>query len=349
MYAIRSYYDNVRIVTKGENTLYVSVFEQTQDGTVNINYLVPQQGKSLDIQSVKLLGYDGKEINWKSTSKELSIEIPADVELKHALVFKIEANGFNNADVQAVEKLFDRKEALTEWFQNQNKTVLDSKFQSVTCNTRDVAWAVQNNNELIEIKDGLEFELGLKAQDVGASSGGVVCVDLEGSVYLHTFYPLEWVDFPEGKGRITIKSNDGKEWIKLPGIKASRCDITATGTIWVTDANGVIHYYNDLIWKSLDKKAEDIACGGGWVGLTAAICNGQLERFDGTHWTNLGGKDLVAVDISNTEEVIVALDKEGNVSLYDLMGSAHLDFEEKYQDVSCGLAVGAEQLVLVKK
>jgi len=74
-----------------------------------------------------------------------------------------------------------------------------------------------------------------------------------------------------------------------------------------------------------------------------------LERFEGTHWEKLGGKNLVAVDVSGKEENLVVLDKEGKISIYDLMGTVTMD--KSYAgcaDVSCGLKNGNETVVLAK-
>lgn len=330
-----------RFVTKGDNTIYLSCFEPSKEGKLNITYLAPKEGTSLNISNITILGYEDKVVKWESTTDGLHLEIPEGVEHKHALVFKIEGEGFKNVDKKPIQKLFDRTEALTEWFDTQNTSMIKGDYKRITTDYKNHTWAIRADNELVELKGEKEIVLGIKAKDVGANASGVVYIDLDGNVNLHIpSGKLEWVDFPEGKDRITHTSKDGKEWLKLPGIKAERCDITLTGTVWVTDHEGTVTYYNDLVWKPLDKKAEDIACGGGWVGCVAAISNGQLERFDGTHWTNLGGKDLKALDISINEEVIVTLNTSGKVSLFDRMGAVDLNNSEVYQDVSCGFNQG---------
>ncbi|RKR07990.1 alpha-L-fucosidase [Maribacter vaceletii] len=330
-----------RFVTKGDNTIYLSYFEPAKDGKINIFYFAPQEGKSLGITSITILGHEDKAVKWESTTNGLSLEIPSNIEHKHALVFKIEGSKFSNIDEKPIEKLFDRTDALIEWFDAQNKSVFENKYTSISSDYRGNTWAIRAaDNELVQLKNGKEIALGLKAKDIGANAAGTVYVGIDGSVNLHIPNKLEWVDFPEGDDRITHKSTDGKEWFKLPGIKVERCDITQTGTVWVIDDKGTVTYYNDLVWKPLEKKAEDIACGGGWVGLVAAVSNGQLERFDGTHWTNLGGKNLKTLDISITEEVIVALSTEGKVSLFDKMGTVNLNESKSYKDVGCGLNQG---------
>ncbi len=340
-----------RFVTKGDNTIYLSCFKPAKAGKIQVPYFAPKAGKSLNISSIKALGYADKEIKWESTSTGLSLEIPSNIEYKHALVFKIEGSGFKNIDEKPIQKLFDRREALTDWFTTQEKSVIKNNYISVSCNYNNNIWAIRTDNELVELKEGKEIPLGIKAIDVGANANGVVYIGTDGSVNLYLPNKLEWVAYPEGKDRFTHTSSDGKEWLKLPAMKAKRCDITQTGTVWVTDQEGTVNYYGDLIWKPLNKKAEDIACGGGWVGCVATISNGQLERFDGTHWTNLGGKDLTSLDISIREEVIVTLSKAGKISLFDKMGMVNLNENNTYKDVSCGLNREKEEntLVLISK
>lgn len=338
--------ESVRFVKKGEKTVYLSLFEEAEN--INVSYFVPKEGTSLEISNIIILGHEDKTVTWTSTSKGLNIEIPNSVEHKHALIFKIEGESFNNIDDKPIQELFNRSDELIHWYQSQESTIVESNYQCVSTDSNKRIWAIKADNELVELKDGKEILLGVKAKDVGANVAGVVYVALDGSVNFHAFHPLQWVDFPEGEDRVVTTTKDGKEWLKLPSLKAERCDINQTGTIWITDENGTVSYYDDLLWKSLEKKAEDIACGGGWVGCIAVISNGQLERFDGTHWTNLGGHNLKALDVSIKEEVIVTLDKNGKVSLYDKMGMVDLDKIEVFQDVSCGLTAGKETIVFVK-
>ncbi len=338
-----------RFVTKGDNTVYLSVFEVPQNGSVKVEYFAPVEGKSLDISSIRILGHEDKKVKWESTTKGLKLEIPNGIEYSHALVFKIEGDGFDNVDEKVIERLFDRKEALTRWWENQSVTKTEGEYKSISADAKGGIWAINTNDELVELTNGKETKLGIKAKDVGSSSAGVVYTSLNGSVYIHKFRPLQWVEMPKGKDRIINIGKDGKEWLELPGIKAEHCDITHTGTIWVTDINKVVAYYYDAQWKPLDKKAEDIGCGGEWLGCVAAISNGQLERFDGTHWTNLGGSNLKAVDVSVKEQVIVTIDKDGEVSFYDKMGSANIITDKNYKDVSCGLSLNKETVVLSDK
>ncbi|SDW27772.1 Alpha-L-fucosidase [Lutibacter oricola] len=335
-----------RIVKKGNDLLYLSILNVPESNKISIPYIAPQNGKSLEITSISILGNEHKKVKWKSDGNGLHIQLPEKIEFKHALVIKIKAEHFENYDETPILKLFDRKEELTQWWKNQTITKTNSGYTTVTCDAKNNSWAIKTDNSLVEIKDGNEIDLGIKAQDVGANASGIVYVDLNGSVFIHTNHHLQWVDFPTGIKRITHKSKDGKIWLKLPGLKAKRCDITQTGTVWVTDQNGIINYYDDLLWKPLDKKAEDIACGGDWISPVAAISNGQLERFDGTHWTNLGGYDLKALDISIENEVLVTLNKKGNVTLFDKMGSIEIDKNEAYMDVSCGSKKGTPMVLI---
>ncbi len=338
--------ENYRLVTKGENTVYLSVFDEAKETRVFVPYFVPEKGKSLNINAVKALGHEEIDLKWSSTTAGLEIEVPEGIEFKHALVFKIQGDGLENFDDQAIQKLFDRTEALTEWYEKQDKSTIVGNYKHIGTDYKKRTWAIRSDNELVEIKDNKEITLGIKAKDIGVNSSGITYVDMVGKVYLHTFHYLEWVDFPEGKDRITHNSKDEKEWLKLPGIKAKHCDITQTGTVWVIDEEGIVNYYNDGVWKAIDKRADDIACGGGWVGCVAAICNGQLERFDGTHWTNLGGTNLTALDISIHEEVIVTVNESGGITLFDRMGIAKIQPKEAINDVSCGLKDGVESLML---
>lgn len=331
-----------RFVKKGDNTIYLSLFEDTKN--INVSYFVPKKGESLNITSITILGYEDKSVTWKSTDTGLSLKIPEGITHKHALVFKIVADDLDNIDEKPIQALFDRSQELTDWFKSQELTI-GSDYLSICSDSRNRIWAIRNDNELVELIDGKEILLGVKARDVGASAGGVVYIGLDGSVNLHAFHNLQWVDFPEDDNRIISISKDGKEWLELPGLKGKRCDITQTGTIWVTDENQTVAYYDDLIWKSLDKKAEDIACGGSWISCVAIISQGQLERFDGTYWTTLGGEDLKTLDVSVKDEVIVTINKSGMVSLFDRMGTVNLNNVETYKDVSCGLKSGKEKLV----
>jgi alpha-L-fucosidase len=340
--------DNLRFVTKGENTIYLSVFDQVKDGKIDIFYFAPKEGTTLNISSIKILGHEDKKVKWSSNAKGLNIEIPADTEFKHALVFKIEGKSFENLDSKPIQKLYDRTEELAKWFNTVHKSKVDGNYKRIACNNKNGTWAIRDDNELVELKNGNEISLGIKAKDIGASAGGVVFTALDGSVYLHKFHDLMWVELPEGTDQEIKKAIDGTEWLKIPGIKAERCDITQTGTMWVTDQSGTVNYYLDMTWKPLDKKAEDIACGGGWRDVVAVISEGKLNRFDGTHWTNLGGKDLKALDVSVMEEVIVTLNKDGRITLFDKMGAIDLDKNEEILDVSCGLNNGKETLVLSK-
>ncbi|WP_282135995.1 alpha-L-fucosidase [Seonamhaeicola maritimus] len=338
--------EHERFVIKGDNTIYLSCFEKPNNGMVDIPYFVPQEGKSLHIASIKILGLKDKEVKWESTTNGLSIEIPEGIKYKHALVFKIEADGFQNIDEKPIQKLFDRTEILTEWFDVLDKTIANESYTRVSNDNKNRKWAIRADSMLVELKGGKEIELGIKAKDVGVSNAGVVYVGSDDGIYFHAFNPLMWVDFPKGENRLTHMSYDGKEWLKLPGVKGQRCDINQTGTIWITDENGIVNYYDDLLWKSLDKKAEDIGCGGGWVGTVAIVNKGQLERFDGTHWTNLGGDNLRAVDVSLKDEVIVVLSDTGKISLFDKMGMVDLKNTETFQDVSCGQKNGKESILL---
>ncbi len=339
---------NQRIVKKDNNLLYLSLMEIPKNNKVTIPYIASQKGKSLGITSITVLGQENKKINWISDENGLILNLPADIKDMPAIVLKIQADGIQNYDEAAIIKLSDRTEELTKWWENQSTIKTAAGFKKITCDFKNRIWAIKNDNSLIELKDGNEIPLGIKAQDVGASSSGIVYTSLDRSVYLHTFRPLEWVDLPDDNNVKNFTSEDGKKWIQLPGIKATRCDITQTGTVWVIDKNEKVNYYNDLVWKMLDKKAEDIACGGGWVGSTAVISNGQLESFEGTHWENKGGENLIALDISINKEVIVTLNKKGDVILYDEMGSVKIDENEAYKDISCGLSNNIESISLNK-
>lgn len=337
-----------RIVTKGKNTLYLSLMELPTDNKVLIPYVVPEKGKSLGIYSVSILGAENAKVNWNSDENGLHLEIPEDIDFKHALVFRIQANSLENYDEKAVQKLSDRREELKEWWKKQLITDKLHNYLSITGDNQNRFWAIKTDNSLIELKNETEIQLGMKATDVGASESGIVYTDLNGNVYVHTNHFLEWVDFPMGTNAITHTTPDGKIWNKLPGIKAKRCDISQTGTIWVIDQNNNVAYYNDLVWKPLDKKAEDIACGGSWVGCVAVISNGQLERFEGTHWENLGGKDLKTLDISMQEEIIVTLTRGGKIRLNDVMGSVEIDMgPKKYNDISCGLSINGKETIIL--
>lgn len=338
-----------RIVKKGDNLLYLSLLEMPENKKIKVPYLAAQKGKSLDITSVTILGHDDKEVEWKLDENGFNAELPFDIDSSMALVLKIEGKSLENFSKESILEISDRNEELTQWWDDIPAKELDNSYKSVATDNKDRAWAIKLDNSLVELIDGKEKQLGVKAIDVGASSSGVVYVALDGSVYFHSFRPLMWVDFPTGEDRISSSTLDGKEWIKLPGIKAKRCDVGQTGMIWVTDENDMVAYYLDAMWKSMDKKAHDIACGGGWVGAIAIISNGQLERFEGTYWENLGGTNFKALDISNSDEIIVALDADGHVTLFDLMGSTHIKSGNKvFNDVSCGLSNGKETIILSK-
>lgn len=338
-----------RIVAKGNNLLYLSLMEKPSDNQVVVAYLAPLKGKTLGITSVSVLGHEDENVTWVSDETGLKLELPEGIEDKHAIVLKIEGESLDNHNAEPVRKLYDRSEELTAWWKTQQVTETVSGYNSVTVDNNNTVWAIKSDSTLVELFKGKETAFGIKALDVGASASGIVYIATDGSVYLHARHHLQWVELPEKNEQISHTGAGGKIWLKLPGIKAKRCDIGQTGTIWVIGQDNRVAYYNDRVWKTLDKKAEDIACGGGWVGCVAAISNGQLERFEGTHWENLGGADLKAVDISLTNEVIVALSSEGRVTVYDIMGSVDIDTgSKKFEDVSCGLKNNNEIVVLTK-
>jgi hypothetical protein len=339
--------ENQRIVTKGDKLMYLSLMNIPADNKVVVPWLAPQEGKTLGITSVSVLGHGDKNVSWTSDEDGFQLLIPEGVENEHALVVKIEGESLENYDEAPIQKLFDRSEELSSWWEAQPIDEIPGEYLSVTCDNNNQVWAIDADNNLIELANGEETPLGLKALDVGTSSGGIVYIGLDGSVYLHCKHYLQWIDLPSEEERVTHESTDGKQWIKLPGIRAKRCDITQTGGVWVIGQDHRVAYYNDLTWKPLDKSAEDIACGGGWLETIAVISNGQVERFEGTYWENLGGGDLKAVDISLQDKVIVTLDGEGKVSVYDRMGSTGISAgSKKFRDVSCGLKNGSETVVL---
>lgn len=339
--------NDLRIVTKGSKTLYLSLLKSPSDNQVLVPFLAPKKGMSLGITSISILGHEKEKVNWKSDENGLSIQVPNGIRFNHALVFKIKGDSLGNYDEKPIQVLYDRKKELTSWWGNQKSSEISSKYLRVTCDYDNKTWAIKADSSLVELKSGKEVPLGVKALDVGASASGVVYVATDGSVHFHINHNLEWVKLPKATDRITNKSDDGKDWIKLSGIKAKRCDLGQTGTVWVIDQNNTVNYYIDLKWKSLDKTAEDIACGGGWIDRVAVISNGQLERFEGTHWESLGGKDLKALDISINDDIIVALDGNGKVSLYDQMGSTEIKTgTKKFRNVSCGLDQSQGTLVL---
>ncbi len=230
---------------------------------------------------------------------------------------------------------------MKKWWSEQSFTGLSNQYLRVTCDNNNNVWAIKTDSSLVELNDGKEISLGMKAVDVGASAAGVVCVATNGDVLIHTNYNLEWVNLPKPESQIISKTSDGKAWILLPGIKAKRCDLGQTGTVWVTDQNNIVHNYYDRIWKSMDKKADDIACGGGWIESVAIVNNGQLERFEGTQWENLGGKNFTALDNAMNGDIIAVADRHGKIWLYDLLGSTQIDISAtKINDVCCGVVNG---------
>lgn len=340
---------NLRIVKKGEKSLYLSLMEMPTGNKLNVPYLVPKKGKSLGIKKVSILGRENVSLKWNSDEESFNVEIPKGIELKHALVIKIELDNLKEYSQKAVAKLDDCTEQLTDWWKNQSITESDGVYKRITVNNQNEVWAIKSDNSLVEIKNGKEIDLGFKALDVGASAGGTVFVGMDNIVYLYTKNLPMWVDLPSGENRVTRKSKDEKEWLMIPGIKAIRCDISTTGTIWAVQDDHTIAYYADLIWKKLDKKAEDIACGGGWLGMVAIINNGQLERFEGTYWEKLGGKDLIALDISNLEKNIVCLSSKGKISIYNLIGMVELEQVDKnILDISCGLKDNKETVSMAR-
>lgn len=340
---------NQRIVKKGDNLLYLSLMGIPSGRKITVPYFAPKKGMSLDINKVTILGHEDKKIQWTSDENGFSCILPEGIELGAALVVKIEGESLKNYSEEAVSVLYDRTEELTQWWNNQSpdKNVFNAK--RITCDTNGDAWAIKADNSLVKISNGKELDLGMKAMDVGASSCCQVYIAPDSAVYLHANYSLMWVDLPADDERINVTAKDGSTWMKLPGIKAKRCDVTQTGTIWVIDENNTVAYYLDNRWKKMDKKAEDIACGGAWRGHTAVISNGQLERFEGTYWENQGGEDLVALDVSNKDENIVTLDANGKISIYDRLGKVELEtIRNKCSDVSCGLNDQNEFVVLAE-
>lgn len=338
--------DDLRIVKKGDKTLYISLFNMPSDNTILVPFLAPKNGTSLDIATVSILGSDVKPI-WRSTENGLEIEIPEGVKFSHAMVFKVEGSSLGNYDNKPIQALLDRNAALKNWWNEQSVSQLAGTYQRVTTDNKGNVWAIKTDSTLVEIKDGKEILLGMKATDVGASAAGVVCVSTNGDVLIHTNYNLEWVNLPNPENQVLSQSSDGKTWVLLPGIKAKRCDLGQTGTVWVIDQNNIVHNYYDRTWKSMDKQADDIACGGGWIESVAIVNNGQLERFEGTYWENIGGKDLTALDNVMNENIIAVADRHGKIWLYDLLGSTRIDVSsEKINDVCCGVANGKGILLL---
>ena len=338
-----------RIVKKGKDLLYLTLMAAPDKPQVEVPYLAPAEGKSLGISSVYVLSQEDKTVNWTSDESGLHLELPKNLEYKHAMVFKIEGTGLENYDETAALSIMDRREELALWWNSQKLTETGEAYLAVSCDNQNRVWAIKSDHSLVELVDGEEHPVGVKAQDVGSSSAGIVYVGLDGGVYLHASHDLMWVELPEPENQITHTGEDGRPWLLLPGIEAKRCDISNTGTVWVTDRENTVSYYNDTIWKALDKKAEDIACGGDWVGSVAAISGGQLHRFEGLTWTNMGGADLIALDISLQEDVIVTLDRTGTITVHDVLGSAVVQKgDPEFADVSCGLKNGDEAVVLAK-
>ncbi|MFG0291338.1 MAG: alpha-L-fucosidase [Rhodopirellula sp. JB044] len=80
--------EDIRFTTQG-NTLYaIALGKPTSGNTVTVHQLSSAL-MSETIDDVRLLGYDGS-LRWQQSTEGLSIELPSDLQLEHAFVFRID-------------------------------------------------------------------------------------------------------------------------------------------------------------------------------------------------------------------------------------------------------------------
>ena len=158
------------------------------------------------------MGSEAK-LNWKSNENGLEIEIPEGVKFSHAMVFKVEGSSLGNYDNKPIQALLDRNAALKNWWNEQSVSQLAGTYQRVTTDNKGNVWAIKTDSTLVEIKDGKEILLGMKATDVGASAAGVVCVSTNGDVLIHTNYNLEWVNLPNPENQVLSQSSDRNNFV----------------------------------------------------------------------------------------------------------------------------------------
>lgn len=334
-----------RIVKKGNNNLYLSVLEAPKDNTIVVPYLAPKKGTSLGITSISILGSKDK-LTWESTNKGLFIKIPDNLKFKHAIVFKIEGDSFGDYNEALLSEVNNRSSELKVWWKTQRVTKVSKGYKKVAADGKNQTWAINAENHVVLLKDGKELPVGnLKARDIGASPSGVICVTTTGEVYINKHWKIWWIELLKSE-KTSYTSPDGSPWVKIPGIKAKRCDLGRSGGVWVITEDNKVAYYATNKWNVLEKEAEDIGCG--WPMQIAIIANGQLEKFEGTKWENLGGNNLKSVDISVRNDVLVTLDKEGKIAAHDGLGWYSVRNEESFIDVSCGLKNDDETIALIK-
>lgn len=320
--------DNVRIVTKGNELLYITILEKPETNSLLINYMIPSDGKSVDIQAVSVLGFESKEVKWGLSSDGLKIELPDSVSNSPALVLRIKGKGFENFDEIPLANLYDSTDELKMWWADQRITKLDARYRNVTANSQNRIWAVNDENLLVELINGEEvIDRTIRIIDLGAYRNGFACIDEDGTVH---------------------KFESGIGWSTLPGIKAKRIDVDALkGIVWVVTQNGQVAYFGNETWNLLDKTAEDIGVGN--RGNVAIINKGQLEKIEG-EWQKFGGENLVAIDISIKNDVMVTVDKNGAVAIHDGMNWASIDTKgQRYKDLACGSRNDDETVILLDK
>jgi alpha-L-fucosidase len=339
--------EDQRIVRKGENTIYVSLLKKPKGRLVQIPYLAPAKGASLGITDVKILGYKKEELEWKVSPNGIVIQLPENITFKHALVIRINGTNLNDYEKSLLEDKNNHGEELKIWWETQRVSRVNSSYKRIACDGQNRIWAINSENDIVQVIDGKELPFGdFKAKDIGASSYGIIVTDLEGRVFAHKFTNTEWRPIVPIMEQETKPNADGSNWIEISGVKAKRCDILTNGVMWVIDESDEVVYYATNQWKKLNKQAEDIGCGK--TGNVAIIANGQLESFEGAKWKNLGGENLKSVDISTRDNVIVTLDKEGDISVRDVFGWRKIKPIEGIKDISCGQKNDDESIAIIK-